>query len=73
MNNKFQILSKDHIAYNPYKSEAYRDWVVFTVEKNRAGRAMIDIEFQLRAQYFAFNPKGSIVEQKLIDEKIIVE
>ncbi|RME45407.1 MAG: hypothetical protein D6796_10540 [Caldilineae bacterium] len=73
MNNKFQILSKDHIAYNPYKSEAYRDWVVFTIEKNRAGRAMIDVEFQMRPQYFAFNPKGNIVEQKLIDEKIIVE
>ena len=73
MNNKFQILSKDHIAYNPYKSEAYRDWVIFTIEKNRAGRAMIDVEFQLRPQYFTFNPKGRIVEQKLIDEKIIVE
>lgn len=73
MNNKFQILSKDHVAFNPYKSEAYRDWVVFTIEKNRAGRAMIDAEFQLRPQYFAFNPKGNIVEQKLIDEKIIVE
>ncbi len=73
MNNKFQILSKEHIAYNPYKSEAYRDWVVFTLEKNRAGRAMIDLEFQLRAQHFAFNPKGRVVEQKLIDEKIIVE
>lgn len=73
MNNKFQILSKDHIAFNPYKSEAYRDWVVFTIEKNRAGRAMIDLEFQLRPQYFTFNPKGNLVEQKLIDEKIIVE
>jgi len=73
MNNKFQILSKEHIAYNPYKSEAYRDWVVFTLEKNRAGRAMIDLEFQLRAQHFAFNPQGRLVEQKLIDEKVIIE
>lgn len=73
MNNKFQILSKEHLAYNPYKSEAFRDWVVFTIEKNRAGRAMIDLEFQLRPQYFTFNPQGNVVEQKLIDEKIIVE
>jgi replicative DNA helicase len=73
MNNKFHILSKDHISFNPYKSESYRDWVVFTLEKNRAGRAMIDVEFQLRAQHFCFNPKGNVVEQKLIDEKIIVE
>jgi replicative DNA helicase len=73
MNNKFHILSKDHVAFNPYKSESYREWVVFTIEKNRAGRAMIDVEFQLKAQHFCFVPKGSLVEQKLIDEKIIVE
>lgn len=73
MNNKYHILSKDHLAFNPYKAEGYRDWVVFTIEKNRAGRAMIDIEFQLHAQHFCFNPHGGVVEQKLIDEKIIVE
>lgn len=73
MNNKFHILSKDHVSFNPYKSESYRDWVVFTLEKNRAGRAMIDVEFKMHAQHFCFNPKGNIVEQKLIDEKIIVE
>jgi replicative DNA helicase len=73
MNNKYHILSKDHLAFNPYKSESYRDWVIFTLEKNRAGRAMVDVEFQLMAQYFCFNPRGNIVEQKLIDEKVIVE
>jgi replicative DNA helicase len=73
MNNKFHILSKNHVAFNPYKSESFRDWVVFTIEKNRAGRAMIDVEFQLKAQHFCFVPKGNLVEQKLIDEKIIVE
>jgi len=73
MNNKFHILSKDHVSFNPYKSESFRDWVVFTLEKNRAGRAMIDVEFRMHAQHFCFNPKGNLVEQKLIDEKIIVE
>ena len=73
MNNKYHILSKTHIAFNPYKAEGYRDWVIFTIEKNRAGRAMIDLEFQLKAPSFCFNPHGNVVEQKLIDEKIIVE
>ncbi len=73
MNNKFHILSKEHVSFNPYKSESYRDWVVFTLEKNRAGRAMIDVEFRMHPQHFCFNPKGKMVEQKLIDEKIIVE
>lgn len=71
MNNKYHILSKDHMTFNPYKAKSYRDWVVFTVEKNRAGRAMMDAEFQLHAQYFAFDPRGRLVQQQLIDEKVI--
>jgi replicative DNA helicase len=71
MNNKYHILSKDHIAFNPYQARQYRDWVVFTVEKNRAGRAMQDMEFQLHAPYFAFDPRGQRVQQQLIDDKII--
>ncbi|MBN1286466.1 MAG: AAA family ATPase [Anaerolineae bacterium] len=71
MNNKYHILSKDHIAFNPYEAKKYRDWVIFTIEKNRAGRAMVDMEFQLYAQYFAFDPQGQQVQQQLIDDKII--
>lgn len=71
MNNKYHILSKEHIAFNPYQARQFRDWVVFTIEKNRAGRAMQDIEFQLQAPYFAFNPHGQQVQQQLIDDKVI--
>ena len=61
MNNKYHILSKDHVAFNPYTAKQFRDWVVFTVEKNRAGRAMQDMEFQLHGQHFAFDPRGLCV------------
>lgn len=71
MNNKYHILSKDHVAFNPYTAKQFRDWVVFTVEKNRAGRAMQDMEFQLHGQHFAFDPRGQKVQQQLIDDKII--
>jgi replicative DNA helicase len=71
MNNKYHILSKDHVAFNPYKAKQYRDWVVFTIEKNRAGRAMLDMEFQLHAPYFAFDTRGQKVQQQLIDDKLI--
>ncbi len=71
MNNKYHILSKDHVAFNPYQAKQYRDWVVFTIEKNRAGRAMIDMEFRLHAPFFAFDQRGQQVQQQLIDDKII--
>lgn len=71
MNNKYQILAKDHVAFNPYNAKQYRNWVVFTVEKNRAGRAMMDMEFEIHGQHFAFNPRGQRVQQQLIDDKVI--
>lgn len=71
MNNKYQIMSKDHVAFNPYTAKEYRDWVVFTIEKNRAGRAMQDMEFRLYGQHFAFDPRGQKVQQQLIDDKVI--
>lgn len=71
MNNKYQILAKDHVSFNPYTAKQYRNWVVWTVEKNRAGRAMMDVEFELHAQNFSFNPRGQKVQQQLIDDKII--
>ena len=71
MNNKYQILSKDHVTFNPYTAKQFRDWVVFTIEKNRAGRAMQDIEFHLHGQHFAFDPRGQKVQQQLIDDKVL--
>lgn len=71
MNNKYQIMSKDHVSFNPYTAKQFRDWVVFTIEKNRAGRAMQDMEFQLHGQHFCFDTRGQKVQQQLIDDKVI--
>jgi replicative DNA helicase len=71
MNNKYQILAKDHVAFNPYNAKQFRNWVIWTIEKNRAGRAMQDMEFEIHGQHFAFDPRGQKVQQQLIDDKII--
>jgi replicative DNA helicase len=71
MNNKYQIMAKDHVAFNPYNAKQYRNWVVWTIEKNRAGRAMQDMEFEIHGQHFAFSPRGQKVQQQLIDDKVI--
>ena len=73
MNQKWKILSKKHITFNIQQAEKWKNWVVFSVEKNRAGRAEVDLEFEMHSEYFCFNPHGGIVEQTLIDEKVIAE
>lgn len=71
MNNKYQILSKDHVTFNPYTAKQFRDWVVWTIEKNRAGRAMQDMEFHLHGSHFAFDQRGQKVQQQLLDDKVL--
>jgi replicative DNA helicase len=73
LNNKYQIVSKNHITYNPAQAQAFRNWVVFSVEKNRGGPAMIDLEFAIDPMHFRFATQGGYVREQLIDQRIASE
>jgi len=73
LNDKSRIISKINVAYNPSKMAEYNNWVVCTVEKNRTGRKMVDIEFEKHFKFFCFDPRGRIVEEQLIEEKLFKE
>ena len=73
LNNKWAIVSRDHLVFNPTQGQAMRDWVVITVEKNRAGRNAVDMEFALDAAHFRFVTQGRFVRERLIDEKIALQ
>ncbi len=73
LNNKYNILSREHMIYNPSQAEAQRNWVVMSVEKNRAGRNAVDMEYQLDAAHFRIVPRGDFVRDRLVDEKVTLE
>jgi replicative DNA helicase len=73
LNNKYAILSREHMVYNPAAAESYRNWVVMSVEKNRAGRNAVDMEYQLDAAHFRIVPEGDFVRDRLVDEKVVME
>lgn len=73
LNNKYAILSREHMIYNAAAAEATRGWVVMSVEKNRAGRNAVDMEYQLDPAHFRMIAKGDFVRERLIDEKITLE
>jgi len=73
LNNKYAILSREHMVYHPTAAEAYRNWVVMSVEKNRAGRNAVDMEYQLDASHFRIVSQGDFVRERLVDEKVIME
>ncbi len=61
MHNKYAIAIKDKLAHlSRYEAEGIRNWVVFTIEKNRAGRGFQNIEFELHGKHFALDPRGRV-------------
>ncbi|MFN2614795.1 MAG: DnaB-like helicase C-terminal domain-containing protein [Actinomycetota bacterium] len=73
LNDKFNCVSKNHLAYDLTKAQTFRDYTVFTIEKNRGGPAPVDLEFRKEFQYFRFNPRGSVVSEKLIDDRLVTD
>lgn len=73
INNKYTVVSREHIVYNPIQAESMRNWVVFSIEKNRSGRSGVDLEFRLDASHFCMDPRGDYVRDRLIDDRLTLE
>jgi replicative DNA helicase len=71
-NNKYHVVPKHSIEFNLYKAQSFREWIVCTVEKNRSGRDLLELQFRKRFEYACFDPRGSIVEIQLIGERVEV-
>jgi replicative DNA helicase len=70
LNEKYHIVAKVNIEFNPYQAQRFRDWIVVTVEKNRGGVDNVDLEFEKHFAYSAFDPEGRTVQEKLIEERL---
>jgi replicative DNA helicase len=70
MNDKWQIVDRDHIVFNQHKAQQYRDWVVCTIEKNRSGKNLVEVEFMKRFEHCCFDPRGGKVAERLYEERI---
>jgi replicative DNA helicase len=70
INEKYHIVAKVNIEFNPYQAQRFREWVVVSVEKNRGGQDNIDLEFEKHFEYSCFDPNGRTVQEKLIEERL---
>ncbi len=70
LNEKYNIVAKVNIEFNPHQAQRFRDWTILTVEKNRAGRDAVDLEFEKHFEFSCFNPEGRQVQEKLIEERL---
>ncbi len=70
LNDKYNIVAKVNIEFNPYQAQRYRDWVVASIEKNRGGQDNIDLEYEKLFEYSCFDPTGRQTSEKLIEERL---
>ena len=73
LNEKLDAVSSVHLQYDLVRAESFRDLVVFSIEKNRNGRAGIDIEFEKDFAHARFVPRGQRVADALVDERIVTK
>lgn len=69
MNAKEKTVSKVHLSYDPIGARSFRDWVVVSIEKNRGGPNLIDLEFKKDFRHFRLHPAGGVVSESLVDER----
>ena len=70
LNEKYQIVAKVNIEFNPYQAQRFRDWVIVSVEKNRGGQDQVDLEYEKHFEFSCFDPNGRTVQEKLIEERL---
>jgi len=70
LNEKYNIVAKVNIEFNPFQAQRFRDWVILSVEKNRGGQTSVDLEFQKHFEYSCFDANGRAVQEKLIEERL---
>ncbi len=70
LNEKYHIVAKVNIEFNPYQAQRFRDWMIMSVEKNRGGQDNVDLEFEKHFEFSCFDPNGRTVQEKLIEERL---
>lgn len=70
LNEKHQAVSRTHLAYDPVRAESFRYLVVFSVEKNRGGPAMVDLEFRKDFLHYRFETHGSYMTERSVDDRL---
>jgi len=72
LNDKHSAVARSHLAYDTVRAETFKQQVVFSVEKNRGGPAMVDLEFRKDFLHYRFDPQGSYMAERAADDRLEV-
>ena len=66
MNEKFDIVDRRHLEYNRHNAAQYHQYVVLSVEKNRVGSDLVDLEVRKQLQFCHFRTDARRVQESLV-------
>jgi replicative DNA helicase len=73
MNDKHRAVAKAHLTYDTVRAERFHHQVVLSVEKNRGGPAMVDLEYDKDFLHYRFVPGGRYLAERLADDRLAVD
>lgn len=72
VNDKVDVVSREHLVYNLGNIDRFRGWSVVSIEKNRHGKAHVELEFAKDFEHGRFHTEGQQVTERLIDDRVFV-
>jgi replicative DNA helicase len=66
MNEKFDIVDRQYMEYNKHAAQQFHQYVVLSMEKNRMGSDLVDLELKKQLQFCHFRPEARRVRERLI-------
>jgi replicative DNA helicase len=66
MNDKFDVVDRQHLEFNRYSAQLFHQYVVLSLEKNRMGSDLVDLEIRKQLQFCRFRPGAERVKERLI-------
>jgi replicative DNA helicase len=73
LNDKYDIVARHHLLYDPSNADRYRQYVVLSVEKNRSGLDRIDLQLRKRFDQARYETEASAVDEQLLDDRVFTE
>ncbi len=73
LNEKQRVVARHHLVYGNPDASRFQEYVVCTIEKNRSGKAYVDLELRKRFAHGCFEPEVLAVSEQLVDERVFVD
>jgi replicative DNA helicase len=73
LNDKYDIVAKHHLVFDPSNADRFRQYVVLSVEKNRAGLDRIDLQLRKRFEQARYETDALAVDEQLLDDRVFKE